>query len=357
MPVGKDNNGVWYFKVSITAQDENGNTVYKQIKRKSVKWNKSDAKNAEREFLNQLHPESVINRTYHDVYLEYIKNYSLRSKERTLKEMVLSHEKYILPFVKSKRIDKITLHDIERFQNSLLQSPLKNSTIIKHQLKFFQVLRYAQKKGYISRLVLPDFVKKTEPKLQYKLLTKQGYEKLIEVADPLFRIVVAMLYFTGLRKGELLALTFDDVPISCERIIINKSLDALTKKIGTTKTSNSNRIILIPQPLKDEIQMYYNSIQDIDYDHTDQFILAFTSDTHFTRLKSELFKKAEIDEIRFHDFRHTHVSLLISLGFNAFEIAKRIGDSVEMVYRVYGHLFKDYDVKMMESINQHFSKD
>lgn len=46
-----------------------------------------------------------------------------------------------------------------------------------------------------------------------------------------------------------------------------------------------------------------------------------------------------LSRIRIHDLRHSHVSLLIDLGFSPYLVAERIGDTVDMVQKIYGHLY------------------
>ena len=69
-------------------------------------------------------------------------------------------------------------------------------------------------------------------------------------------------------------------------------------------------------------------------------------------------KKAGVKQIRIHDLRHSHVSLLINKGENQlstiYVIAARLGDSVEMIFKTYGHLFPSSQKEILEKINIKF---
>ena len=68
-------------------------------------------------------------------------------------------------------------------------------------------------------------------------------------------------------------------------------------------------------------------------------------------IKDRCAEKADVPIIRIHDLRHSHVSLLINLGFDSFDIAKRLGHTVDMVNNIYGHWFNDAQRKMVDKLN------
>lgn len=356
MSVKKNSKGIYYFFVRVPFYDEFGRKYLKSVKKENKNWKLKDAKKAEFDFLANYNPQLKKNITYQNLYDEFLENYKKRAKNSSILELQTSNNKYILPIFSEIKVKDINLAMIEHFQNTLLNSNLKNPTIKKHQIMFFQILRYAIKKGYVTNIHIPSIAKKQEFKKDYNIISKKNFEKLMNsIKDPCWRIVFSTLYFTGMRKGELIALQFNDIDLNNKTITINKGYDFKNNKIITTKTSNSNRKILIPNQLIDEIKDYYDYLKNSPISKKDRFILVFNSESQFTRNKNNIFQKAELDPIKFHDFRHTHASLLISLGFNAFEIANRLGNSVDMINNIYGHLFKDSELLMMEKINNNFN--
>ena len=158
-----------------------------------------------------------------------------------------------------------------------------------------------------------------------------------------------MLYWCGIREGELLALTPADFDFEKRTVTINKSYQRLNGQdlITTPKTEKSNRVITMPQFLAEEIQDYLKMLYGIGAD-----------DRMFTVTKSYLHremdrgsKEAGVPRIRIHDIRHSAVSLLIDMGFSATAIADRVGhESIDITYN-YAHLFPSKQTEMADKLN------
>ena len=150
-------------------------------------------------------------------------------------------------------------------------------------------------------------------------------------------------------KAELLALTPADFNFETHTLRINKSYQRLHREdvITPPKTLKSNRIIKMPKFLCDEMQDYMAMLYDLK-----------DGDRIFTISKSYLHhemnrgaKEAGVKRIRVHDLRHSHVSLLINMGFSALAIADRVGhESIDITYR-YAHLFPTKQTEMAEKLD------
>jgi len=146
-----------------------------------------------------------------------------------------------------------------------------------------------------------------------------------------------VLYWAGLRLGELLALTKKDIDFRRGIIRINKSYQRIDGEdvITEPKTPNSVRNIQMPEFLAEELKDYIESIYGIDDD--DRIFPISKSYLHHEMERG--CKAAGVKKIRIHDIRHSHVSLLIDMGFSAVAIANRVGhESIDITYR-YAHLF------------------
>lgn len=159
-----------------------------------------------------------------------------------------------------------------------------------------------------------------------------------------------LLYWCGIREGELLALTPADFDFSRKTLRINKSYQRLQGKdvITTPKTKKSNRVIQMPDFLCDEIKDYLSLLYEPVEDER-----IFQLSKHQLKRGMEYGCKASgVKEIRIHDLRHSHVSLLIDLGYSAVAIGQRVGhESVEITYR-YAHLFPTVQKDMAEKLNR-----
>ena len=150
-------------------------------------------------------------------------------------------------------------------------------------------------------------------------------------------------------EGELLALTPADFDFEKKTLRINKSYQRLQGKdvITTPKTKKSNRVIQMPDFLCDEIQDYFKQLYGLEPDSR-----IFPLTKHTLKRGMEFGCKASgVKIIRIHDLRHSHVSLLINMGYSAVAIGNRVGhESVEITYR-YAHLFPTVQKEMADKLN------
>ncbi len=154
--------------------------------------------------------------------------------------------------------------------------------------------------------------------------------------DPIAHCAFEILYWCGLRLGELLALTGDDIDFNRGVIMVRRGISKVRNCYETSspKTSTSRRVVQMPPFLEEELSavMYLKGIQPHER------IFPFTHDKMRKQMQAAT-EKADLPRIRVHDLRHSHVSLLIDLGFPAAAIAERIGHSSISVTYTYAHLF------------------
>lgn len=255
-------------------------------------------------------------------------------------------------------MNNITAHQIITWQNELMKHANKSgekyspvylrsihsqlSAIFNHAVKYYGLRENPCKKAGCMG-------KKKNREMQF--WTKEEYLKFAEVMmdKPLSFYAFEMLYWCGIREGELLALIPADFDFEKRTVSITKSYQRLNGQdlITTPKTEKSNRVIQMPQFLVDEIQDYLKQLYDIQ-----------SNNRMFTVTKSYLHhemdrgaKEANIKRIRIHDLRHSHVSLLIDMGFSATAIADRVGhESIDITYN-YAHLFPSKQLEMADKLN------
>ncbi|MCM1276775.1 MAG: site-specific integrase [Lachnospiraceae bacterium] len=147
--------------------------------------------------------------------------------------------------------------------------------------------------------------RKNADEMQYWV--KEEFDKFIlAVSDkPVSKIIFTTLFWTGLREGELLALTPADIDFNKCTLRVNKSYQRIEKKdvITPPKTPKSKRVISIPQFLADELKAYINSIYGIKKTHR---IFPFTKH-YLTKEMTRGCEKSGVKKIRIHDLRHPYV--------------------------------------------------
>lgn len=182
--------------------------------------------------------------------------------------------------------------------------------------------------------------------------TKEEYLKFADsmMDKTLSYYAFEMLYWCGIRLGELLALTAQDFDFQKSTVTINKSYQRLRRKdiITSPKTPKSNRTIKMPDFLCEEMQEYIGLLYGVK--PTDRLFTVTKSYLHHEMTRGA--KEQGIKRIRIHDLRHSHVSLLIEMGFSAVAIADRMGhESIEITYR-YAHLFPSKQTEIADKLDR-----
>ena len=157
------------------------------------------------------------------------------------------------------------------------------------------------------------------------------------------------LYWCGLRLGELLALTTEDFNFEKQTIRINKSYQRIDCEdvITDPKTPRSNRTVQMPDFLAAEMKDYIRSLYGLAPDER----IFPISKNYLHREMDRGCEETGVKRIRIHDLRHSHVSLLIEMGFSAVAIADRVGhESIDITYR-YAHLFPTTQKEIASKLN------
>ena len=182
--------------------------------------------------------------------------------------------------------------------------------------------------------------------------TKEEYLKFADVMmdKPQSFYAFEMLYWCGIREGELLALTPADFNFDRSTVSINKSYQRINKQdvITTPKTKKSIRVIQMPNFLCEEIQEYLKMFYGTESDSR----IFPISKNYLHREMDRGCKETGVKRIRIHDLRHSHISLLIDMGFTALAIADRVGhESIDITYR-YAHLFPTRQTEMANKLDE-----
>lgn len=199
----------------------------------------------------------------------------------------------------------------------------------------------ASKVGYIG----------SKEREEMNFWTKEEYMKFTEAImdKPMSYYAFEMLYWCGIREGELLALTPADFNFTKKTVRINKTYQRIHGQdlITSPKTRKSVRTVEMPDFLCDEMQDYIKSLYKVQKNDR-IFPITKSYLQHEMRRGS---KEAGVKRIRIHDLRHSHISLLIDMGFSAVAIADRVGhESIDITFR-YAHMFPSRQVDMAQRLN------
>lgn len=353
MPVYKDEQrGTWFASFYYTNwQGE------RKLKKKRGFKTQREAKAFEREF--QLQHASDPNMTFESLYELYEQDAKTRLRETTMETKLNMINTHILPYFKTMKIADITPGDIRRWQNQMLE---KENPRAKEKYAPTYLRSINAQLAAIFNFAVQYYNLQKSPCQYVKAIGKQNagemlfwtvdeFNKAMEYElKPAFHLCFMILFWCGLRQGEALALTPEKI------IHDKKALDIFEtyhnskgqESFGPTKTDNSVRKVLMPDFVYDELIDYTNKVYGMG--EKDR-IFYFTK----TALNNELNRLAALSgvkRIRVHDLRHSHVALLIKLGYRTHAIAERIGDSYETVERTYAHLYPDVPNEMIKALNK-----
>jgi len=341
---------------------ENGKELHKRL---SGFERKRDAERAYLEFMQQyeinqrmLSPnQQALERQFVDIYLEFMLYKKNKYKESSFYEYTKIAEKHILPVFAKMKIRNITKTKILNFQNSLNRYSYKYKTKIRGFL--YSIFKYLYLYYDIDNVVarVEPFTKPVQ-KQEMSIWNLNDFEKFITTfgEDFLYKTFFTMLYFTGCRLGELLAINFSDIDFNTKKLSISKSISSKSFDkafyVTTPKNQSSIREIMLSNNLIDVINDYI-----LAYPHAKEatFFLGgekpLDDHTIYRRLEKHC-DIAGIKKIRIHDFRHSHASLLINNGANVVLVAKRLGhSSTEQTLNTYAHLFPDSENLLIDKLN------
>ena len=351
MPVYRSENGTFYSQCFY--RDGRGAKRHK-VKRgfatelEALMW--------EKDFL------AVHNGTMDMLFADFVDVYATEIKPRIREHTWLTKEYMIkdkiIPFFGKMRMSEIKPIDVVRWQNQLIDHKDSNGKpysatylrTINNQLNaiFNHAERYYDLTSNPCRKVTKMGSKKGG---EMNFWTKQEYLRFSEAImdKPLSFYAFEVLYWCGIREGELLALTPADFDLDKGLLSITKSYQRLKGRdvITDPKTPKSVRVIQMPQFLTDEIRDYLKSLYKVQ---PDQRIFEVTK-SYLHHEMDRGAKAAGVKRIRIHDLRHSHVSLLIEMGFSALAIADRVGhESVDITYK-YAHLFPSKQQEMAQKLD------
>ena len=242
----------------------------KQKRKRGFKLQR-EAKEWERSFLEQT--SRTLNMKFEQFIELYNQDLSHRLKPKTLYTKKYIIQKHIIPYFKDKNMNEISAMDIRTWQNYLIANYNYSESYLKKINGIFNaIFNYASKYYDLkdNPCLIAGSIGKNTNKKKIIYTQEQVDHLLSNVFDYTDYTIFSILYYTGMRKGELFALTKKDIDLNNGTININKSCQRIEKKyvITSPKTQNSVRKVDIPQFLVKIIKKYYSSIynpKDEDY--------------------------------------------------------------------------------------------
>lgn len=294
-----------------------------------------------------------------EAFLElYNADMGTRLREHTIRTKNYIFALKITPYFGKKRMNEIKATDIRAWQNDLIRQDYSPTYLRTIHSQLSSVFNYAVK--YYDLRNNPcakagSMGKKHAEEMNF--WTKDEFRKFADCIMDKRAAYIAfmMLYWTGIRIGELLALTPGDIDSQKQTLTINKSFQRLGGKdvITAPKTPKSIRTLTIPPFLAQELFEYTTSIFGI---RNKDRLFPYTK--HFFEHEMQRGVAASgVKRIRVHDLRHSHASLLVEMGFSPLEIAERLGhEKIETTLNTYSHLYPNKQAKLAKRLETEYKE-
>lgn len=281
--------------------------------------------------------------TFEYLYLEFMSEKKRTQKPSTHYSYKKTADKHIYEHFKGmtiNQIDRTQINNVVNYVNKLaVTARHKNKivTILKNFLKYC-VINYQTEHSWVQNLerFRDDTIKKQNEKKKYYSL--EDFNKFMTGASELIDIAFfTVLFYSGLRMGEIRALTWNDWNNKNSSLNINKQLTSKTfdkEQLFTPKTKSSVRMVFLPKNANEILLKLKNNTTT---KKSTDFIFNI-SETEIHRRNRKIAAAAGIERIKIHDFRHSYATLMVKLGMDAQTLQRQLGHSdIKVTFKYYVH--------------------
>ncbi|MFC5713828.1 tyrosine-type recombinase/integrase [Thalassorhabdus alkalitolerans] len=350
----------WMFKMDVGINPETGQR--KTTTRRNFRTKKEAqvaASKLEQEIASGLFLQND-SLTFKEVFNQWYENHSKTIKVSTKKRIESMFNKHILP-----RFGKLKIKDITRPYCQEMINDIAHSIASVNDIKIQanQVFKYAIKmdillKNPLDHVTIPkqakELVHESSDREERNYWKKEEIKKFLTITNQELslrdHVLFHLLIYTGARKGELLALTWDDIDFEAGSLRLSKTLFYSQGQhlFQTSKTKDSKRLISLSTQTLSLLKKWQiqQKEENLAWGNRNKDDIVFTRDEG-TPLRSAylneklniIIKKHTLHRITIHGLRHTHASLLFEAGASIKEVQERLGHSdIKMTMNIYTHV-------------------
>lgn len=360
-PIKKAENGTYYFRANLGYHPVTGKQIQKYRSgfstKKEARAEYSKLILASTEELADKKEDITFKKFIEEIYLPW---YKTQVKESTYKNRYSTIQKHFAYFYK-KKVSEIEAINVQTWQLKLAKQFSPNYVRIVQGmlcLAFDRAIILGLAKKNPARMI--GNIKSKKVKIDF--WTLEEFQKVISLLykgdyyEHYLFISFWLLFMTGMRIGEAAALQWDDIDFKTGMLIISKTLYYKTMndyKFVEPKTQASNRTIYIDADTIKELQEW-KAVQAKVLPNCG-FVLSYnstpTSKTTLPRALEKLANLAGVHRIKIHALRHSHASLLISMGENPLLIKERLGhEKIQTTLGTYGHLYPNTNIEIAKKL-------
>lgn len=276
-------------------------------------------------------------------------------KETTARDMEALITRYILPYMAGRQLKSVTMNDLQTILNRL---DGKGKTLVGN---VYSIITGAFRLAAASRTVDYDpsaaLKKPQRTKAKRRPLTDTERSAVLDMISSQHRdrVLLALLYYTGMRLGEVVGLQWHDVNFSDRVIHVRRDVDYRLNRADTVKTKTSLRtvpmapeLIALLEPIRGAGQAYVVTAAT-----SDSFLPQATYKRHWAAIQERL----GADGLTAHCFRHNYATLLYTAGVDVLTAQKILGHAdPQTTLRIYTELEASKKAEGYDKAREIFAK-
>jgi integrase len=308
------------------------------------------------------------------LYGDFLRDYYLPKRKQELRKQTYDgiekeYRNYFMNLKKLKLrdINGVVCQDFKKWLSEELK--LSNNSCRNIYQELQKSLEFAITLGLINQNWAKRVGNFTKSKAPFNFWTLEEFRKVLatfpkeKFSQHLYYTTLWLFFFTGLRYGELQALEWSDINFDKAELSVNKSMYYRSAKdwlVTPPKTAAGNRIIALDEATLNTLcewrKAQHLNVGDLS------FVISYNSlpmsRSSITSVINNHTKKANVKHIKIHELRHSHASLLISMGVNPLEIKERMGhEDIQTTLGVYSHLYKEANRKVADQLGELIKKE
>jgi len=331
----------------------------------TVKGTKRDAQRALREILTSLDRGIYVeptNITLGEWLGKWLNNYvSLHTTPRTQESYRYITTRHLIPALGTIPLARLAPQHLQDYYAKELSQGrcdgtggLSARSVLYHHRILSEALSHAMRMGLIARNVATVVDPPKPRRITMNTLSQADISKFLEAAkdDPTFYVLFCTLLYTGLRRGELLALRWRNCDLDLSELHVVETAYKLSNGdyiIKEPKTIHSRRRVSLPPSLSLLLRQYRadqevfskalgRQITDDDFVFS-KYDGSPLNPNHVTRTFGRIISESGLPHLRLHDLRHTHATLMLKAGIHPKIVSERLGHAnINITLDTYSHV-------------------
>jgi integrase len=344
--------------------DADGTPIYKWANgrtKKELEANKEELRKAHINGAVAIRRDIFFGEYVTEWYRAYKEPYLSPSSKANYRS-TLNH--YLFPVFGDKQMRAITALQLQSYLNSLAGTG--KTTLCYIMIILTNCFTLATAQGVIDRNAAEGLKPPKAERTSRRALTAQETAAVLKVIDTHpDGLLLAILYYTGLRRGEALGLRWSDIDFAARSLRVERDIDFVAGDVGTVKTDTSVRTVPVPDELMILLQKHrqIGNGYIIRAQRTGEFWSQSTFVRRWRLLQTALLEAARGIEnngsgsiLTAHYFRHNYASILYRSGVDVLTAQRYLGHTdPTTTMRIYTHLAEETELKDAEKVRKAFS--